>query len=62
MMPESVFSIGRNRRSRSTGIRVHDGPERAKLGVADREHALADINIVAIKGERFADAHAGHRE
>jgi len=27
--PESVFSIGRNRRSRSAGMGVHDGPERA---------------------------------
>jgi hypothetical protein len=59
MMPESVFSIGRNRRSRSTGIRVHDGPERAarqkpvRAGI-DPRHLLSDLgegdqNVKAVK-------------
>jgi hypothetical protein len=34
MMAESVFSIGRNRRSRSTGMGVQDGPEYAEIAVA----------------------------
>jgi hypothetical protein len=31
-MPESAFTIGRNRRSRWTGMGVHDGPESAING------------------------------